>query len=218
MEAVIRLSLMGVDQDIRLDLRNIGNEPLLKGTGLDTLSLKRLYAFLEYADHKFRVDARNPLPWKEQFLGAFVAMWRALGTKACCVTAVELAALRKGVFVTNQALALQGGAEGVKEFRETLSYQYHDGFDHMTRDDDFFAVRCGNRIVEIIPLPGNDYNELKSFIRNASRRILERENIERFRAACCEMRKSRAAKLANREVKKQRKGLSVADYAQYKKD
>ena len=68
MEAVIRLSLMGVDQDIRLDLRNIGNEPLLKGTGLDMLSYKRLYAFLEYADHKFRIDARNPLPWKEQVI------------------------------------------------------------------------------------------------------------------------------------------------------
>lgn len=191
--ALVQLSLMGVSMSVRLDLKDILSEPLLRDSRLGELDPKRLKALVEYVDHRFKLDRRSSLPWKEQFCRALVKECGDLLSLPVKLTPEEIRELKVDVRRTNRELAAAAKVEPDK-FRKALTYQYHDGFHHLTRDDDFIAVRCGDRIVGIIALPGNDRNEVKRFIRAARGRMFEPRNLADVRRAVREVRKSEMAR------------------------
>lgn len=198
--AMIKLSLMGVSVNMNLDLRKAREEPLLVKAGLAGLPEGRLKALLEYTDHRFKVDPRSPLPWKEQFFLALGRDAEVLRKAVLKLTPAELKELRRVIKDTHGTLEKAIGAvagSGVMDL--ALKYQYHDGFHHLTRDDDFFAVRCGNRIVGIIPLKGNDRNELLKFLKAGADAVLDPTNVESFRKCVRHAKKLDAAQLV-REV------------------
>lgn len=180
--AMVQLSLMGVSVNVHLDLKNIKSEALLKDSRLDRLSSKRLKALLEYSDHTFKIDPKSSVPWKEQFLRKLSRDCDMILSLPVTLSTADIAQLRKSMKETNLSLVKAAKAlpDDFKKAQK-LSFQYHDGFHHLTRDDDFFAVRQGNRIVSIIPLPGNDFNEVKRFLEAGSRRVLSEQNIGLFR-------------------------------------
>lgn len=199
--AMIQLSLMGVSLNLNLDLDNLRNEPLLKDSRVVGLSPKRLKALLEYVDHVFKVDPKSVLPWKDQFLKRLDRECEALLSLPVKLSPEQLADVRRYVKETNagleKALAAAPGSIGL-----ALEFQYHDGFNHLTRDDDFIAVRCGGRIVSIIPLPGNDYNEVKTFLKAGGDRVLDPANVEAFRRALIHARKMDARRLVRKVTEK----------------
>jgi hypothetical protein len=109
------------------------------------------------------------------------------------LTPEEIRELKVDVRRANRELAVKAGVDPAV-FRQAVSYQYHDGFHHLTRDDDFIAVRCGNRIVGIIALPGNDRNEVKRFLKAARGRMFEPSNLADVKRAVREVKKSRMAR------------------------
>ena len=195
--AVIKLSLNGVYLNLNLSLGDIRSEALLQDSRLGELGPKRLKALLEYVDHRFEVDPRSPIPWKEQFCRALAKECDALLSLPVKLTPEQLREVRRAVRETNVSLerAAQAapGALGL-----ALEFQYHDGFNHLTRDDDFIAVRRGGRIVGVIALPGNDYNEVKKFLMAGGDRVLDPTNVECFRAALRHARKMDALRLTGR--------------------
>lgn len=188
--AMIQLSLVGVSVNVHLDLKNIKSEFLLRDSRLDKLSPKRLKALLEYSDHTFKLDPKSPVPWKEQFCRKLSRDCDMLLSLPVLLTAAEIAQLRQSIKQTH--LSLINVAKVLPDdFKKAqkLSYYYFDGFHHLTRDDDFLAVRKGNQIVSIIPLPGNDFNELKKFLEAGGKKVLEQDNIQLFKSAVKEVHK-----------------------------
>lgn len=185
--------------DLKLDLRAIGNEPLLSGSRIGELGEKRLKALIEYVDHGFRPDPASSLTWREQFCRALAGAGDSHLLRRTELTPGQLKEVRAAVRDINLSLAMAARAvDPASAFRSAVTYQYHDGFNHLTRDDDFIAVRSGDRIVAIIALPGNDYNELKKFLKAGGDRVLSPENVQAFRRALAAAKKAEMAKMLRR--------------------
>ena len=101
----------------------------------------------------------------------------------------------KAISKLKTSLVLDAGV-WPKDYKQALAYiyEYHDGFNHLTRDDDFLAVRCGDHVVEKIYLPGNDLNDLKAFLKAGGDRVLSLENVAKFRKAAFAARKAKVIK------------------------
>lgn len=201
--AMVQLSLNGVSVNVNLDLRNIKSEALLKDSRLGELDSKRLKALLEYVDHGFKLDPKSSVPWKEQFCRKLAKECDALLSLPVMLTPEQLKALRKGVNEVN--LSLVNAAKKLPDDYKAavkLTAMYHDGFNHLTRDDDFIALRAGNRVVSIIPLQGNDYNELKKFLKAGGDRVLDPENVVKFKKAVAEVKRQNTQELLNRKVER----------------
>lgn len=196
-KATLKLSLGNVSVPVTIDLFDLSTEPVLGKSLLQRLDLRRRRAFLEYADACFKLDKLSPVPWRDQFCTFLAKESDRILSLPVKVSSAELRELMDYVRNVRRQLVADAGVHR-EEFGEALCYQYHDGFNHLTRDDDFFAVFCGNRIVSIIPLPGNDYNELKKFLMAGSDQVLSPENVVALHKAVMEMRKSKLAKLAKR--------------------
>ena len=204
--AVIHLSLAGVSMPVSLDLRDIRSEPLLRDSRLGELSPKRLKALLEYVDHGFRLDPKSPVPWKEQFCSALSKACSDLLSASVRLTPDQLAKLPALVRAANlsipKALRVPDPAGA---FDLAVSYDYHDGFRHMTRDDDFIAVRRGGKIIGIIALPGNDWNDLINFLKDGGDKLVERENLDQFRKVYSAARKAHTMKVLSRPAERRRR-------------
>lgn len=201
--AMVQLSLNGVSVNLNLDLRNIKSEALLKDSRLGELDPRRLKALLEYVDHGFRLDPKSAVPWKEQFCRKLLKECDTLLRLPVTLTPEQLEALRKEVNGVN--LSLVNAAKKLPDdYRAAvkLTAVYHDGFNHLTRDDDFIALRAGGRIVSIIPLPGNDFNELKKFLKAGGDRVLSPENVAKFKEAVAEAKRQNTMELLNRKVER----------------
>jgi hypothetical protein len=204
--AVIHLSLAGVSMPVSLDLRDIRSEPLLRDSRLGELSPKRLKALLEYVDHGFRLDPKSPVPWKEQFCSALSKACSDLLSAPVRLTADQVAQLPALVRAANLSVPKALGVpDPAKAFDMAVSYDYHDGFRHMTRDDDFIAVRRGGRIVGIIALPGNDWNDLINFLKDGGHKLVDPENLDQFRKAYSAARKAHTLDLLSRPVERRRR-------------
>lgn len=209
--AMIQLSLEGVSVKLNLDMKDIKSEPLLQGTRLGSIPKKSLKLFLEYADHRFRLDPKSPVPWKEQFCRFLGKECEAFLGAARTMTPAQLKELVKGVREANMSLVKAAGVmpDDYKRALQAVSFSYHDGFNHFTRDDDFIAVRCGNKIVSIIALPGNDHNEAKKFLKMGGDRILEPQNVAKLRKAVAAARRMKMSELLNRKSVVKREGLTI---------
>ena len=207
----VRMSFRGVSSVFRANLMTLGNDPLMKGSGIGDLSPTKLRALLEYTDHRFRVDPKSPLRWEEQFKKSLSKDCRDLLLAKVLMTPEELRTLMACVHGMNAKMAIEAGARDIAhKVEEVIDYQYHDGFNHMTRDDDFIAVRRGGRVVSIIALPGNDFNEMKKFLKAGGDLMLTPENIEGFRKYMHDYKKAKAYALANMKVEREVKvGISL---------
>lgn len=201
---MIHLSLGGSTmRNWNVDLRNIGSEPLLKGSRVGELDPKRLKALLEYVVHGMKVDMSSPGTWKAQLCRKFAKECDALLSRPVTLTLEQLTQIRKEVNGVN--LSLVNAAKKLPDdYRAAvkLTAVYHDGFNHLTRDDDFIALRAGGRIVSIIPLQGNDYNELKKFLKMGGDRVLSPENVDRFLRSVAEAKRQNTMELLNRKVER----------------
>ena len=201
--AMIQLSLMGVSVNVHIDMNNIRKEHLLQNSRLSELSPKRLVSLLEFTDHTFKVDPKSVVPWRDQFLMRLSKNCDELLSLPKTLSVAEMDYIRKTVKDSNMSLAK--AAKVVPEMvhkAQKISYQYHDGFNHLTRDDDFIAVRAGRRIVGMIPLPGNDFNELKKFLKLGGDRVLEPENVAKFLKAVKEVKRNEAMQVIEKHVSK----------------
>ena len=194
--AMIQLSLQGVSVNVDIDLHRVKENPFLMKAGLGDLSPKRLKALLEYTDHRFKLDPKSPVPWKEQFYLALARDAAALRKEVMKLTPDQVKEVRRILKDTHGALEKAIGAvAGSGVLEKALTYQYHDGFHHLTRDDDFIAVRRGGRLVSVIPLAGNDFNEVKKFLKAGADAVLDPHNVESFRKCVRHAKKMDAAKL-----------------------
>lgn len=201
--AMVQLSLNGVSVNLNLDLRNIKSEALLKDSRLGELDPKRLKALLEYVDYGFKLDPKSAVPWKEQFCRKLAKECDALLSLPVTLTPEQLKALRKGVTDVNMSL-VNAAKKLPDDYKAAvkITAMYHDGFNHLTRDDDFIALRAGGRIVSIIPLQGNDYNELKKFLKMGGDRVLSPENVDRFLRSVAEAKRLKTQDLLSRKVER----------------
>jgi len=199
--ATLKLSLEGVSLSSNIDLRILANDPVLKDSRIRELTPKQLKSLLEYVDHRFKVDPRSALPWRDQFLRSLAKECEAFLKLPVKLTPERMAEIRKAVKDVNVSLERAIGAKS-GEFGDALQYQYHDGFRHLTRDDDFIAVRRGGQIVSIIMLRGNDENDIINFLKYAKGKILNPDNIDAFRESLFNARKMKALELTNRKASK----------------
>lgn len=199
--AMIQLSLMGTSVNLNLDMRNIKSEPLLKDSRLNELTMTNLKGLLEYVDHHFKVDPKSALPWKEQYCMALAKECEKL-LKAIKTLSPqhfeELSALVDDKVLQVRSDLLKAAKVRPEMYAPAVSYQYHDGFNHMTRDDDFIAVRRGNKVIGIIALPGNDYNEVKKFLKAGGDKCLSAQNVEAFKQAVRKVKQSQAASMVRK--------------------
>lgn len=203
-KAVVSLRMSpGLIIPMTLNLKDMSNLPLPKGHSLDKLSERKLKELIAYAEHKFSYNSKSVVGIYDQF---------------CRFLSTECDKLLNPVFrdslTTEQMSELKGfikDCHGQLErkacvfpgtVKDAISFQYHDGFNHLTRDDDFIAVRCGDKIVSIIALPGNDFNDLKKFLLAGGEKVLSPENVVNFRKAVRLMKRDKAFELAQRRTKK----------------
>lgn len=188
--ALIQLSPGGVSVNINLNLNNLAGEmAFIKGNQLSKLDPKRFRALLRYTDHTFVPDMKSGIPWKEQFLRKLSANCDLILT-AKKLSSGEMEDLAKTLSDTNkQFMAKAKVLPDEFAAARQVSWQYHDGFRHLTRDDDFFIVRKGKDIVGMIPLAGNDYNELKKFLTENGDHMMQPENFVEFKKALMEAKR-----------------------------
>lgn len=193
--AKLSLEYNGVFIPFNLNLADIRNNPDLKDSALANLSPNRLRAALEYADHTFKVNPSSVVPVQQQFIGHLKAVGSlVLDPDSRIIGAASLGAIVSEVNAVNRELLEKAGVN-VGRKSEAVSFQYFSGVHHMTLDDDFLAVRKGGKIVGMIPLPGNDYNEVKRFIKEGRNDILSVKNIGDLKNCVRKVKQSKAADL-----------------------
>lgn len=192
--AKLSLEFQGVAVPFRISLGDVRQDPLLRGSGLDRLSPERYKALLEYCGCNFKPNWKSFFTIQEQFCKYLASQCDILLDRRPSIRSSEFAEIKQDVDNTNFVLLRKAGVKP-EEFREAMSYQYFAGVHHMTRDDDFIAVRKGGKVVSIIPLAGNDYNEVKRFITEGREDVLSVRNIGDLKDCVRKVRQQKAADL-----------------------
>ncbi len=178
--ARIILTTSGVSVNLNLDMNNIKAEPALRDSRLHELKPSQLKNLLEYVDNKFKVDFRSPLTWKEQFCRSLAKECDTFLKVGRTLTPEQRTELLRTAKQINADLA-KVAKVSPEVAAPVMSVQY-SGFNRMVMDDDFIAVRAGGRVVSMIPLRGNDYNEVKKYLSIAGEECLNSANIVDFKS------------------------------------
>lgn len=187
-----------------------GKVPRLANTRAYKLSYDEFKILAKELAIRFKMDPKVSLSWSDQFLLVFGHAAGVMHSKGLAVslTADELKALKLDARMLGRELCLKAGVDP-KGFGEALTAGYCSGVDTLFCTDDFIAIRKGNTIISRINLAGNDYNELKQFIRNAWDRIVSSENIEALKEGLRQLKLDGAYELACRKPDKKSKKMGI---------
>lgn len=181
------------------DMRN-GLIPMLSKSRANHLSYREFKALITEIAKRFQLDPKSSLTWSEQFgrMIAHVAGVLHPVNPVHAITHDQIQALKIDAKLLQNTMCEKAGISA-KDFTEALSVGYCAGVDNLFCTDDFLTVRQGNKIVAIIGLPGNDYNELKSHFINEAQRVLSPSNIETIKREIRQMKIDNALELAQRK-------------------
>lgn len=159
----------------------------------------------------FAPDLKSSLSWTEQYCLELAKISDKLYALKSSneLTPEQFRDLKRDISkLGKDFLAAVGISE--KEYSQAYTVGYCMGVDTLFCTSDYLSIRRGDVIVARINLPGNDYNDLKSFLQEASKEIMSEHNIESMRAAIKQMKMDEATRLVNSESKQNKgKGLSL---------
>lgn len=181
----------------------------MQGHRAHKLSYKEFKLVAKSMEERFVPDMSSGRSVEDQFVEVMAKVADVLHPRRGTVlTTSQIQGLGLDIRMIHESFLKAAGIAS-KEFSQAMTAGYCEGVDTLFQTQDFIAIRKGNTIVARINLEGNDYNELREFLKHGGDRVLTMENIEQLQQAVKRMKMDAAIELATpRPDVRKGKGLS----------
>lgn len=179
------------------------------GHGIDKLSNAQLRGLIVRASMNFKANPDLNVSYESRFARCLVRECDQFRNAQRLLSPVQVAEFRKIVEDTNMSIC--DAAKVSREHFEPCVTSEYSGFNNLTMDDDFICLKKGGLVVSVIALPGNDYNLIKNYLREAGDKCLSATNIDDFRLCLKRYRQDKALKLCENKGISKKRALSLMD-------